>query len=348
MRTFATTLLLAILAAVLTACTGDDGGRDRPDGRDGPGGQAPAARPTSSPGPGVGTWTTLAELPEGRSELGAVALDGLVYVAGGFAQFGGADEFLRYDPASDAWRQLAPTPARPHHAPLAAHDGTVYLVGGCAPGGTPGICQPMDTLFAYDVDTDTWREGRPLPTAVGAHAVATTDDGVIHVIGGLAVTNGTQHAVRTHQAFDTVAGTWSTLPEPALAREHHGTAHLDGVVYVAGGRWGAQGNELEAYNVDTREWTRLADAPTIARSGVAVVAFQARIYVFGGESIFEGRVYDQAERYDPGTGTWEQVTPMPLARHGLGGTALDGGIVLVGGGPRAGLSFSARTDLWRP
>jgi hypothetical protein len=41
-------------------------------------------------------------------------------------------------------------------------------------------------MFAYDVATDTWREGPRLPTPVGAHAVATTGDGVIHVIGGRA------------------------------------------------------------------------------------------------------------------------------------------------------------------
>jgi hypothetical protein len=35
-------------------------------------------------------------------------------------------------------------------------------------------------------------------------------------------------------------------------------------------------------------------------------------------------------------------------RQGLGGGALAVGIVLVGGSPRPGLSFSVHTGIWRP
>jgi hypothetical protein len=39
---------------------------------------------------------------------------------------------------------------------------------------------------------------------------------------------------------------------------------------------------------------------------------------------------------------------MPDARHGLGGVTLPEGIVVIGGGPNAGLSTSADTAIWRP
>jgi len=39
---------------------------------------------------------------------------------------------------------------------------------------------------------------------------------------------------------------------------------------------------------------------------------------------------------------------MPTARHGLGAAVVDGGIAVVGGGPEAGLTYSAVTELWRP
>lgn len=342
-------LAVAALAISLVGCAAADD--DTGSGQDADH-QISVPSPTAerpSPRPEIGTWTELAELPAGRSEIGAEALDGMIYVAGGFAQDGQADRFLRYDPAADTWTELAPSPVQPHHAHLGAYDGIVYLVGGCAPVGEPHMCRAQDTLFAYDVATDTWQEGPPMPVPVGAHAVATTDDGVIHVIGGLVVGDrGFPDSSTVHQAFDIATGAWSTLPEPELAREHHAAAYLDGVVYVAGGRRGPAGNELEAYDVETQEWTRLADAPTSRRSGIAVVAFEGQIYVFGGEETIEKFTFDHAERYDPATDTWEEVSPMLEARHGLGAGAVDDGIVVVGGGPRVGLSFSTRTEIWQP
>lgn len=57
---------------------------------------------------------------------------------------------------------------------------------------------------------------------------------------------------------------------------------------------------------------------------------------------------DQVERFDPATGTWEEVTPMPTGRHGLGGAALVDGIVAIAGGPQLSFSYSADVEIWRP
>lgn len=82
-----------------------------------------------------------------------------------------------------------------------------------------------------------------------------------------------------------------------------------------------------------------------------MVAFGGRIYVLGGETLVQTAgpgAFDQVERYDAATRTWQEASPMREARHGLGAAALPDGIVLVGGGPRTGLSFSATTEIWRP
>lgn len=74
-----------------------------------------------------------------------------------------------------------------------------------------------------------------------------------------------------------------------------------------------------------------------------------QIYVFGGETFGDiTRTYDEAERFDPVTGTWEALTPMPTARHGLGAGAVDGGIVVVSGGRSPGFNYSAVVEFWRP
>ena len=46
---------------------------------------------------------------------------------------------------------------------------------------------------------------------------------------------------------------------------------------------------------------------------------------------------DYVERYDPATDTWSNLSKLPVARFGWGGTVLNDEIVLVGGyngGPR--------------
>lgn len=332
MRRVTCALLAGSLAALLGGCSGDE-----PEDPGDPATSPPAPRPQ------IGSWTALADFPQKRLELSAVALDGLVYVAGGFTQGPGGDVFYRYDPESDTWSELAPIPELRHHAPLAAYDGTVYLVGGYALTGGGPFDNPTDTLFVYDVAADRWRQGPSLPEPVAAHAVATTDDGMIHLVGGIgeeAIAGRDEHLV-----FDTATGTWSTLPPMPSGREHLGAAYLDGVVYAAAGRMGGGGDAFEAYDTRTRQWTTLPDLPT-PRSGVAMVAFQGQLYVVGGETL--NGTFDHAERFDLESGTWQEVTPMPSPRHGLGGVALGDGIVMIGGGPTVSFSYSADVEIWRP
>jgi N-acetylneuraminic acid mutarotase len=331
--------LAATLALPLGGCSGGGSGD--------PGGEAtpPPDEPSATPRPQTGTWTRLADLPQARTELSAAVLDGQVYVGTGLTRGPGDEAFYRYDPASDSWHELAPIPAARHHAPLAAHDGIVYLVGGYdnQASDVSLFGTPTDTLFVYDVAGDAWREGPPLPEPVGAHAVATTDDGMIHVVGGL--DQSALDARDEHLVFDTGTGNWSSLPPMPSSREHLGAAHLDGVVYVVAGRTGGRGVAFEAYDIEAAEWSVLPDVPT-GRGGVGVVAFQGQIYVLGGETV--DQTFDQAERFDPGTGRWQEVSPMPTARHGLGAVALDDGVMAISGGPDVGLTHSADTEIWRP
>lgn len=331
--------LVAALVAALGACTGDE-----PD----PPGQTP---PTSAapPSPQVGTWTELADLPEPRSALDAVALDGLVYVAGGFAQGSDGRAFYQYDPATDTWTGLAPLPEERHHAPLAAHDGKVYLVGGVANRATPnqafeGEFSTTATLFIYDVAAGTWRLGPSLPGVVGAHAAVATDAGKIHVLGGIG--DRPVASLDQHLVFDPGSETWSTLPPLPTARAHLGAAYLDGMIYTATGRYGERPGAFEAYDIATQEWTTLPDVPT-PRFAVTAVAYQGQIYVLGGQDVATARGRDEVERFDPESGTWQAVTPMPTGRFDLGGVALADGILAIGGGPTLN-GRSADTEIWRP
>lgn len=339
--------LVGVAAAMvlLGGCSADADEPDPPPGPTAPGTSAPPPRIQ------IGTWTELAELPQERIDAGATVLDGQVYVGGGLG-VGGSEGFWRYDPAADEWQELAPLPRPRHHAPLAAHDGKVYLVAGFDTQTSPVyvLGTPTSTLFIYDVASDTWRAGPPLPAPVAAHAIATTSDGTIHVFGGLQ--DSPIRSTTTHFALDPATESWSSRPPLPSPREHMGAAYLDGVIYVVAGRGGGNGALLEAYDVAQQEWTALPDAPT-GRSSVGVVAFQDQVYLLGGEAGDASRTFDQVERFDPQAETWQEVTPLPQARHGLAAAALPDGILAIGGGPTAALTTneidsSATVEIWRP
>src|SRR4051794_32409340 len=93
----------------------------------------------------VGSWTAAPSLGQPRAEVAATALEGRVYVAGGFEPNGGdlaSVEVL--DPGIGDWQARAPLPQGLNHLGMAALDGVVYVAGGNV-GGTP-----TNGLFAYD------------------------------------------------------------------------------------------------------------------------------------------------------------------------------------------------------
>jgi hypothetical protein len=67
----------------------------------------------------TGQWTTGAPMPSERSEVAVAAVEGKIYVVGGF---GGQRELEIYDPETDRWERGAAFPHAVHH-PGAAGSG---------------------------------------------------------------------------------------------------------------------------------------------------------------------------------------------------------------------------------
>src|SRR5882762_9639159 len=71
-------------------------------------------------------WTTLAPLPQPQAESVAAALDGRIYVIGGWGK-GGSDEPFTvvqvYDVATNQWSEGTPLPEPVHHAGAAVVGG---------------------------------------------------------------------------------------------------------------------------------------------------------------------------------------------------------------------------------
>ncbi len=101
--------------------------------------------------------------------------------------------------------------------------------------------------------------------------------------------------------------------------------------------------------LETDRWSDLAPMPT-ARSGLAVLAYEGRIYAIGGET--QNGVTGLLEIYDPISDAWRLATPKPTPARSISGAVLQGKIYLPGGCTEAGEALSVmevydpRSDSW--
>lgn len=310
--------------------SGGDGGADAGD-------TAGSGGTSSSTGgspdlTGTPTEEDRGELPAVRQEHGAAALNGEVYVLGGFTP-DASSSVQAYDPETDMWRDVADFPAIFHHPNVAVVGGMIYVAGfhlGSSLRDADG------RVFAYDPVADEWlpRASMPVGTDRGAACVATLGDD-IYVFGGASDVTMPDASV-----YDTVADEWTPLPPMPALREHCVAAGIDGKIYIVSGRANSiQGIEVESWVYDpvTEMYDERSALPT-PRAGGAGALLGGRIFVFGGEGNSEDPdgVFHEIEAYDPATDTWEELPDMTIPRHGYAAAVVGDRIYLPGGATAQG------------
>ena len=313
------------------------------------------ALPTSGgsvqPEPDKGTWRTAASMPTKRTEVAAAALDGKIYVVGGFEKpslanvlnFAITRSVEMYDPATDRWTSKVPLPVGLHHVGIDVVDGRLYVIGGYAQSAF-SVWKPVATVYVYDPAADSWTERAPMPTARGALSV-TEHNGKLYAIGGFdRKANNAQVEV-----YDPVQNVWSIAAPLPTPRDHLAAATVAGKIYAIGGRANGDYSQnlsvVEMYDPAIDRWKRVSDFPT-SRSGITAAVVEDKIYVFGGEGAVG--TFNENEAYDPENDAWQRMEPMPTARHGLGSAVMQGRIYVISGGPTPGGSFSDLNEVFTP
>ncbi len=299
-----------------------------------------------------GLWTTGASAPTERTEVAAAAVEGKVYVIGGFSSELSVRNALNlaisravevYDPISNTWSLATPLPEGRHHAGVAVLNGMLYVIGGFTQSFL-SVWHAVPTVYQYNPTTGLWSERAPMPTARGALGVAVYQD-KLYAVGGY---DGESNP-DVVEVFDPQTNTWSSAAPLPTPRDHLAITTVGSRIYAIGGRlnldYGQNQNTVEAYNPETNQWQSRASLPT-ARSGVAVGVIDDRIYVLGGES--EEGTFATNEMYIPNMDQWHVMTPMPTARHGSGAAVVDGRLYIMNGGPTPGGSFSSVNEIFTP
>ncbi len=264
------------------------------------------------------SWQTAAPSPIPRFEAHSAAVNGKLYVFGGF--FNTSIEATTrsdvYDVASNSWTRIADLPIPVTHSAVIVDGGTICLFGGFV-GNDPG---PSTTdVWKYSIGSNSWSRGPslPEPRAAGAAGLLGRE---VHYFGGLGPGNLlTGFDQSSHFVLNLDTGGWrgaAALPNP---RNHLGGGQLGGKLYAIGGQHrngeaDANQNTVSVYDPATNSWTSAAPLP-LARGHIGSSTFvrNGRILVIGGAANGPSARAEVSE-YNPQLNAWRPLTPIPEGR----------------------------------
>ena len=298
-------------------------------------------------------WKKGAPFPEPDEELYGVAVNGKMYVIGGWGDGKARGVNYKYDPATDRWTKKQPMPRPAHHAALAA--GTARFTPSAA-------SSPRPTPLSRSAPRGTHRQRLGVRSRhrfmEGAAAAARQtrfrdrrssgrqdlrdrrrhDDGRVEgpVLHGIRARPGARHERGVRPATNK----WESRNPMSVPRNHAFSGVVNGKIYVIGGRTGhgfilsaTNTDVVEAYDPASNTWSMPKERMPTARSGGASGTDGRRIFVAGGEVTTTELVgaFRAVEPYDPATNSWTTLPSMMMPRHGFAGAVIGNRFHLVSG-----------------
>ena len=290
---------------------------------------------------GVWEWTTLPRAPLTRYEASVAEIDGNVYMFGGFHndQTQATRTVHVYETKTNRWTARREMPEPFNHANAVRIGQSVWFAGGFM-GDHPG--PTTNHVWRYDVPSDTWHQGPPLPEERGAGALVALD-GMLHFFGGYKSdrrTDAADHWV-LNPAADAAGEGWLPRAPMPVPRGHLTGIALDGYVYAIGGCVGHDPvmidvSYMHRYDPQTDRWVELAPLPN-PRSHLEPSTFlrHGRIVIAGGRNFTanEWNLSDVLE-YDPASDTWLTFGNLPKPLLAPAAALINGGLLVATGAQR--------------
>jgi hypothetical protein len=323
----------------------------------------------------LGSWSAQPNLGNIRGTTAVVRLqNGQVLAAGGGVGAIPVSSAEIYDPQTRRWTPTGSLQqARRGAGAVLLADGRVLLAGGV------GSAQLLSSAEIFDPGTGRWTPTGSMTTPRLGGTLTLLPSGDVLAAGGTSPsgqqgTGGGQTISPTSSAetYHAATGTWTLTGSMTAARfEASGTLLSDGRVLIAGGfggpgapggAGGIQYNPLtstEGYDPAVGAFSATGQMINARADHVGARLADGTVLVAGGLGGSTGGVsVATAERFDPTTGRWREVSPMTRARTGASAALLGNGRVLVAGGEsveqgvRNSLDsaelFDANTSTWLP
>ncbi|MET8700782.1 DUF6603 domain-containing protein [Kitasatospora sp. NPDC004723] len=320
-----------------------------------------------------GGWTGAANIPtalaaDTGTDTAVLLATGRVLLAGGTDETGGArTDSLLFDPVGGTWTQADRLrTGRRGHGLVRLGSGGVLAVGGL---GTDGAA--LKSAEGYDPVAGTWSTlPGAMNTARYGHSVTALASGHVLAAGGTGARGAEPVALASAELFDPTTGTWSAAGPMTDARTgHRAVALRNGSVLVVGGtvstgRGPAPLAYCELYDPGAGTWKPTGGLTTARVGHQATLLPDGRVLVTGGDTPtgrprggYRAGSVATAELYDPTTGQWTPVSPMPGGRSRHRAVLLSTGKVLVLGGTgapgdhagfRGTVTYDPAADTWSP
>ena len=212
-----------------------------------------------------------------RRYHGAVAHEGRLFILGGVVpdravgdvRLMETDKLEIVDLVTGEVLHGAPLPHTRIQAATVLYDDKIYVIGGQRQGGA---YHPIGSVDIYDIATNQWSEGAPLPTARACDAVVHA--GKIYAVGGF---NG--FALRRIDVYDPASDQWEKAPDAPVALSAHRCCMVGDKLYTLGDY--TQLNLVLSYDFETGQWSRL-ESNFLGRRHHAVAVEGQQVYIFGG------------------------------------------------------------------
>jgi N-acetylneuraminic acid mutarotase len=280
----------------------------------GGGGLAPAAlnRPERS-----AQWSQAPSLRTDHAYHGAVAVDGIIYVAGGSA------DVEAFDPQRQTWESLGKSPTDGDFPGVAALGKQIYVVGGVQRK------RNLATVDLFGIASRKWQKGAPLQVARSRLAVVACG-GKLYAIGGYVGDGREALDCAVVEEYDPDKRAWVKKASMPTPRHGHAAVVLDRRILVIGGygrRASGYGDltTVEEYDPAADRWRTRAPLPT-GRGFLGAAVVRGTVFAFGGH-----RQRSRVECYDPQADTWQSLKDAPDGFERFGIATLGGDIYLIGG-----------------
>jgi len=220
----------------------------------------------------------------------------------------------------------SPFPVQQLHA--AVLNGRIWLAGGLT-----SIDQATNKTEYYDPAVRVWGNGPSLPFQVH-HAMLVAYRGQLWLIGGFLPRGSDMEAAASSRVLilDAAKGRWVEGPPLHHARAAGAAVVVGNEIVVVGGRTGGTA-EHDVKTTEIFNGKSWHDAPDIPVPGdhLAAVTDGTYLYAIGGRTLASSANHNAVQRFDPATGQWAQLPPLPVADSDLGAAYIGGQLVTFGG-----------------